>query len=157
MSLTTEDMAMIKGVLEQLHFYEHLSPGEVTALIEGFEKEDAPKGKTLITQGRPGEIFYILASGQVGVFLAGQLIDKRIATLGPNSFFGEMSLVDDEVRSASVVTDDDSVVYSLLRSTFSKVIMGNPMLGDIIRKTAQQRRHDTRDVEYKEWMGKMMK
>lgn len=157
MKLTNEDMATIKGVLEQLHFYEHLHPSEVQALIEGFEKENAPKGETLITQGKPGEVFYILASGQVGVFLKGQLIDKRIATLGPSSYFGEMSLVSDAVRSASVVTDEDSVVYTLLRSTFNKIIMANPTLSDMIRKTAQQRRMDTRDIEYKEWMGKMMK
>ncbi len=157
MKLTTEDVSVIRAVLEQLHFYEHLREDDVLALIEGFEKEAVPKGDTLITQGKPGEIFYILASGSVGIYLKGQLLDKQIATLGANSFFGEMSLVSEEVRSASVVTEEDSVVYTLLRSTFDKVIMANPDLAEMIRKTAHQRKNDTRDVEYKEWMGGQMK
>ena len=157
MKLTSEDVSAVRAVLEQLHFYEHFQPSEVEALVAGFEKEDAPKGETLITQGKAGEIFYILASGSVGIYLKGQLLDKKIATLGANSYFGEMSLVSDEVRSASVVTEEDSVVYTLLRSTFNKVIMANPNLADMIRKTASQRKSDTRNIEFKEWMGDKMR
>jgi CRP-like cAMP-binding protein len=53
-----------------------------------------------------------------------------------------------------VICEEDGVVFTLLRDTFRKVIMGNPRVGDMIRKTASERKSATHAIELGEWMGK---
>jgi CRP-like cAMP-binding protein len=156
MSLNQQDNATIRQVLEKLAFYQFLQPSELEKLVGGFEKSDIGKGDTLITQDKTGEIFYILASGTVGVYLKGKLMDKKIATLGADSFFGEMSLISDEPRSATVVCEEDGVVYTLLKKTFREVIMSNPHISEMVRKTASERKASTKSIEHSEWMGKKL-
>jgi len=157
MSLTQDDMTAIKAALEKLDFYSHLKPEEVQLLIAEFEKSEMKKGDVLITQGKGGSIFYIVASGMVGVYLKRALLDKRVAVLGPNSYFGEMSLISDEPRSASVICEADGVVYTLLRDTFRNIIMHNPYIADMVKKTAKERKDTNKAIEFQEFMGKSMR
>lgn len=156
MSLSEADIVAIKGALAQLPFHQFLRPGEEDKLIRGFEKSPMKKGEVLITQGRGGEIFYVLASGKVGVYLKGKLVDKQIATLVPPAFFGEMSLVSKEPRTASVICEEAGDVYTLLSTTFRDVILDNPHVADHIRRTAAERKAATKAIEYNEWMGKKL-
>jgi len=156
MSLDQHDLAVIRQVLEKLSFYQFLQPSELEKLVAGFEKSDIKKGDVLINQDKSGEIFYILAAGTVGVYLKGKLLGKKIATLGADSFFGEMSLISDEPRSATVMCEDDGVVYTLLKKTFREVILSNPAIAEMVRKTASDRKASTRSIEQAEWMGKKL-
>jgi CRP-like cAMP-binding protein len=152
--LAEGDARDVRRILQELDFYQFLSPAELAALIAGFEKTEIVKGETLITEGKSGEVFYILASGKVGVFLKSQMMDRRIATLEANSFFGEMSLLSEEPRSASVVCEEDGIAYTLSREVFLRVIMHNARLAELIRRTASSRKADTRSIEYSEWMAR---
>ena len=156
MSHTPEEVTAITAALSQLPFYGYLKPLELEKLVDGFEKAPMAKGEVLITQGKTGEIFYILGSGSVGVYLTGKLVDKQIALLEPPSYFGEMSLVSNEARTASVICESDGVVYTLLRETFRRVILDNPHVADHIRRTATERKAATKAIEYGEWMGRKM-
>lgn len=156
MSLSQQDRDEIKKVLAKLDWFSHLQPSELSSLLSGFEKANMVKGEVMITEGKTGEIFYIIDTGSVGIYLRRKLMDKQIATLGPGDFFGEMSLISDEPRSASVVCEEDGVAFTLLRSTFRKVIMANPIVGAMIRKAAATRRSETRAIEFSEMMGKGM-
>lgn len=147
MELTPEDVAQAREVLKGVSFYDHLQPSELEELLKGFEKTATRPGEVLITQGKTGEVFYILASGSVGVFQQGKLIDKKIATLGPNSFFGEMALLDHDVRTAHVIVEEPGFVFTLVRATFEGVLLRNPQLAAFIRKTAAARRSQLRDLE----------
>jgi CRP-like cAMP-binding protein len=157
MSLSQEDRDSIKEVLKKLDWYAHLQESELNSLLAGFEKATMVRDEHLITEGKTGEIFYIIATGSVGVFLKRKLVDKQVATLLAGEFFGEMSLISDEPRSASVVCLEDGLVYTLLRSTFRKIIMANPYIGDRMRKAAAERRSEDRAIEFGEWMGKGLK
>lgn len=157
MSLSPTDKETIKDVLRQLDWFEHLQASELKALLSGFDTADMVKGEVLITQGKTGETFYIIASGSVGVCLTGKLTERQIATLGAGEFFGEMSLISDAVRSASVICRESGVVYTLMRTTFRKVIMSNPFIGDTIRKVAAERRAEDHAIELSESMGKDMR
>ncbi len=156
MSLSQQDKEEVKKVLAKLDWYSHLQPSELSSLLAGFEKANMVKGEVMITEGKTGEIFYIIDTGAVGIYLKRKLMDKQIATLGAGEFFGEMSLISDEPRSASVICEDDGVVFTLLRSTFRKVIMANPTIGSMLRKAAADRRSETRAIEFSEMMGKGM-
>lgn len=157
MSLTPSDVTAIKAALEQLSFAASLKPEELNKLIQGFEKTPIRKGETLITQGKTGELFYVLAAGIVTVWLKGPYVDKLLATLKPPAFFGEMALLSNTPRTATVVCEADGEVFTLLRSTFRTLLMDNRQVAELIRRTAGERQAAIEAIEDQEWRDKRTK
>ena len=154
MEMAKEDQEKIAKVLKDIDFLQHMTPTETDKLIAGFEKSAMSFGDNLITQGKSGSIFYIIASGVVGVFRKRALLDKKIATLATGDFFGEMSLISDEPRSASVICEKNGEVFTLLRDTFRDVIMHNPHISQVMKDTAVKRQKDTHNIEMGEAIGR---
>jgi len=148
--LTPVDWEQLRKALKDLSFLQYLSMEETDKLVEAFEKAEMKKGEVLIEQGTIGGIFYIVASGSVGVYRKRAFFDKQIARLGPGSYFGEMALLSHQPRSATVACEEDGVVFTLLRDTFRDVILGNPHLSEMITRTATKRREELVDIEIEE-------
>ena len=72
----------------------------------------------IITQGDDGDTFYVLASGEVGI----RVNSVNVAHLDHNAAFGEMSLLKNEKRSATVVATVDCVCLSLQRDDFNRLL-----------------------------------
>jgi CRP-like cAMP-binding protein len=68
----------------------------------------------VITQGDVGDSYYILATGAADVFIDG----KKVNTVGPGEGFGEIALLRDVPRTATVKTTESSEVFALDRETF---------------------------------------
>jgi CRP/FNR family cyclic AMP-dependent transcriptional regulator len=77
-----------------------------------------PAGRVLIHQGKPGSEFFIIVSGKANVSARG----KRARTLGPGSGFGEMSLLDQGPRSATVTAQSDMYLLVLDSRSFFSLI-----------------------------------
>jgi CRP-like cAMP-binding protein len=72
------------------------------------------QGETIIREGEHDRQLFILVSGEVEVIKnLGKKKQRRVAIMGPYSYFGEMALIDDLARSASVVAMEDTEVLSL--------------------------------------------
>jgi CRP-like cAMP-binding protein len=84
-------------------------------------EEKARAGATLIAQGTPGELFYLIASGEVAVVNDGE----PVATLRPGDYFGEIALLHDVERTATCVARTDAVLYTLNRESFVAVVGGD--------------------------------
>jgi len=147
---TQDDIEKIGKALKAIDFLQHMTSEETLKLIVGFEKSTMRKGEILITQGKTGSIFYIIASGTVGVFLKRAWVDKKVATLGEGQFFGEVALINDEPRNASVICECDGEVFTLLRGTFQNVIMHNPHISEELKRVSHQRQVDTRNAQLDE-------
>jgi len=81
-------------------------------------------GEAIVKQGEPGESMYVLCSGTVAVVLEP---DKReVATIRPGGYFGEMSLLTGEPRSATVVARGEVVVLELTAEVFRHLGAGSP-------------------------------
>lgn len=84
-------------------------------------------GETIVRQGEHGETFYLVGSGEVAVRLRGRdSVERRVASLGPGKFFGEMSLLTGEPRSATVVAVQDAVLLAIDRDGFREALLSNP-------------------------------
>lgn len=144
MQLTSQEIASLRLVFKKISFLEHLKLNELDELIGHMDKRSFHKGETLIKQGETGETFYIIASGSVGIYKSKFLGKTQINTLGANSFFGEMSLIDNVPRNATVIGEEPGEVYYLPRDTFKKVLLNNPSIAELIKQTAEYRRAQNR-------------
>ena len=104
-----------------------------------------PKGHTIVEEGLSGDYMYILSEGQVKVTkLSGDGREKILQLLGPGDFFGEMSLLDNSVRSASVKTLSETRILALSRSDFLKELRHNP---DLAMAVIQELTHRVRQMD----------
>jgi CRP-like cAMP-binding protein len=77
--------------------------------------------EVVVTQGETGHEFYLIENGQVAVVMDG----RRLATLGRGDFFGEIALLRDVPRTATVTTLEPTVVLTLGREEFLAAMTGS--------------------------------
>ncbi len=95
-------------------------------------------GEHIVTEGAFDTDFYIIDRGRVQVFVAtaGQ---KAVAELGEGDFFGEMSLLTGEKRSASVVAKQETRLLKLNRDTMGRLLSEDAQLAEVLSKTLAER------------------
>jgi CRP-like cAMP-binding protein len=96
-----------------------------------------PPGEAIMEQGEPGDAFYAIGSGQADVLKDGQ----PIATLGPGQYFGEVALLEDVPRTASVVARTPMRVFRLDDQGFDAVVASSLRRGPIDRKPDRNMEH----------------
>ncbi len=82
--------------------------------------EQFEAGTRVINEGDAGDKFYLIRQGEVSVLRGSD--QEQVAILKEGDFFGEMALLLDQPRNASVVTNDDTVLYSLSQEQFKQAI-----------------------------------
>jgi CRP/FNR family cyclic AMP-dependent transcriptional regulator len=90
--------------LKRVPLFSDLSEVELARFTDVVREREYPKNSVILFEDDPGDALYIVASGQVKVVLIGE--DGReviLSVLSDGDFFGEMSLIDDEPRSAHVI------------------------------------------------------
>jgi CRP-like cAMP-binding protein len=93
---------------------EHLAARLVPLRVEA--------GSVVVREGDAGDRFYIVAEGDLDVMQDG----TRISELTPGGYFGEIALLRDVARTATVVARSDAVLYALDREDFLAAVTGHP-------------------------------
>ena len=96
---------------------------------------DVPAGHTFIREGEPGESFYAIVDGEVLVTAGG----KQIARLGPGDYVGEIALLRDVPRQASVSAVTDTLMLALEREPFLEAVTGSGRAAEVARSGVEQR------------------
>lgn len=108
-----------------------------------------PAGMNVMVSGAPGEVVYIILSGTVKVY-APQLdgTDVIVAILGPGDTVGELSIVDQAGRSASVVTLEDSQVMWMNQTDFQAALARMPVMAqNLMRILSNRVRSSTNQIQ----------
>ena len=95
--------------LKNVPIFSDLSDSDLTKIASKMIPREYEKGKMILLEESQGETFFIIKSGAVKV--TRQSDDGReviLAILGESDFFGEMSLLDGEGRSANIVSNEDA-------------------------------------------------
>lgn len=98
--------------------FRDISPGELDALLARLETLFVVPGERIIRQGEPGDRFYVLRSGRVEVERDGQIL----AELGPGEAFGEIALLLDVPRTATVTALQPTTLLALEAGDFRDVL-----------------------------------
>ena len=109
-------------LLRSVWLFERCTNKELSAIASVATPLDLPAGKELATQDRRGDEFFVIVSGKAEATRAG----VAIGTLGPGSFFGEMSLLEQLPRVATVTTTEPTTVLVLTARDFEEVVASMP-------------------------------
>jgi CRP-like cAMP-binding protein len=104
--------------LGRMSCFAHLETDELSELVERGEWVNFTPGETVVEQGTPGDAFYAISSGQVQVTQNG----TRVRTLGPGGHFGEIALLLDILRTATVRAVTPVRAFRLGREGFDELI-----------------------------------
>ena len=130
-------------VLKRVPLFNDLSEAEVSRFAEVTREREYPKNSVILFEDDPGDALYIVSTGQVKVVLIGE--DGReviLSVLGDGDFFGEMSLINDEPRSAHVIAMKDSQLLVLRRDDFQSRLEEQPKIAlKLLRVLVQRLRH----------------
>lgn len=122
--------------LKQIPFFSHLSDANIEVILNVFEAKNFKKGEEVIRQGDPGDGMYVIIFGDVDIEINGE----KVKTLGGNDFVGEMALIADEPRSATVrVTSDDLSTFFLSKEAFEKIKdeLGSEVKTEILKRVSE--------------------
>ncbi|KAL2159704.1 hypothetical protein VTH06DRAFT_2273 [Thermothelomyces fergusii] len=121
---------MYEGFLEEVPLLSSLTPYERSKIADALESQKFPAGHTIIREGDPGHSFYLLESGEAVAYRSGN--DTPVKHYKKGDFFGELALLNDAPRAASVVSQTEVKVARLGKSAFQRLL--GPVEG-IMRRT----------------------
>ena len=94
---------------------------ELQSLASSFKERTFSAGQTVATEGSGGVGFFVIEDGQAKVTRGGQ----EVATLGPGDYFGEIALIDEGARTASISAETDLHCYGLTSWEFRPLVEMN--------------------------------
>lgn len=129
----------ISELIERTRWADGFAPRELEALSRYFRACSAEKGQLVVQEGAREAHLCLIARGQVSIVKSSSDGEsKKISASGIGRTFGEMSLIDGEPRSASVVADESTVLLVLTREAFDQMIDDTPRLAvKILMKIAK--------------------
>lgn len=136
MENTFKRRRMYEAFLEEVNILSSLVPYERSKIADALESLTFHPGDTIIRQGDPGDNFYIIESGEAAVIKHG--IQEAVNKLGKGDYFGELALLNDAPRAATVRAITKMKVATLGKDGFQR------LLGPV---TEIMRRNDPRLVE----------
>jgi CRP/FNR family transcriptional regulator, cyclic AMP receptor protein len=115
--------------LSEIALFADLSAEQLQRLSELLRCKSFPAGKTIINAEQPGEAVYFILNGTVKIHLEqADGTDVLISILGAGDIVGEMSLLDNRIRSASVSTLESSDVLWMDRTAFQEALRTIPQI-----------------------------
>lgn len=126
---------LICEFLRKCPVFGHQSPSELTEIAQKMAYEKYPSREVIFHQGDPGDKFYLIREGQAEVLIAGPEGLKLVRTLEKGDIFGEMSLLNDQPRSATVRAVDEVELYVLGRDDFRAAIDRSVSFRDQLLRT----------------------
>lgn len=119
--------------------FSELPRAAFVSFIEDLETRRFDDGARIVREGEPGRAFYVLVSGRVRVEKASPAGPRRLAVLDEGAFFGEMALLDDGPRTASVVAEGPVEVLEIDRARLDALVARHPAVGKALRRFYEAR------------------
>jgi len=126
--------------LQSIPMLQSLDHDALAALADIFITERCPAGRDVFREGDPGDKFYIVARGTLTVWI--DTLDggeKQIRSMDDGDHFGEIALMEDTTRTATVRTSTDCIFLTLARDPFLKLLQREPKLRESFEEVVAER------------------
>jgi CRP/FNR family cyclic AMP-dependent transcriptional regulator len=132
--------------LSNVKMFSALNKKELTLIAKASDAVKVPAGTEVVTEGQLGHEFYLLLSGSASVRRNG----RKIATLGPGQYFGEMALLDRGPRSATIVIEEPAELLVIGQREFLAVLDQVPALAHklLVNMAVRLREADTKALSH---------
>lgn len=135
------ELGLLAHMLRKVEFFTPLTIGQIEKVLPTVMLYSYDKGETVFSQGQKGDAFYIVYRGSVEIRLRQWLVlSKTVATMKPGDFLGEIALISDEPRTATVVCAEPTLMFTLIAEDFKFVLHENPAAAEEMRKIAARRK-----------------
>ena len=132
--------AVSTTVLKSVPMFSSFSQDQLNALLTMIMRRAAPRGSAVMREGDAADCLYIVLSGRLKV-LMGEADGKEtiLSIIGPGEFFGEMSLIDDNPRSATVTAIESCELLAITRRDFRRCLVENSNLAMAVMRVLVRR------------------
>jgi len=129
---TSDQFSRLRKAVSSNFLFSHLATEQEKQVLGALQEKPIPKaGIKVIQQGDIGDYFYIVESGSFDIFVnpSGKIepgpdgLGNKVTTVGPGGSFGELALMYNAPRAATVVSDEPSTLWALDRVTFRRILM----------------------------------
>jgi CRP/FNR family cyclic AMP-dependent transcriptional regulator len=111
--------------LQHVPLFADLNTREVQKIARLFKERRFSKGETVVKEGSGGAAFFVIKSGEAAVFIGG----KERMTLKPSDYFGEIALIDEGTRMATIIASSELACYGLTYWDFRPLVEKNGVVG----------------------------
>jgi signal transduction histidine kinase len=126
-------------LLKKVYFFTDLTESELKKIANVCHKESVPTGGIVFLEGSAADKFYIVVSGAVEVWKDYNKSNaEMLAVHGPGHMFGEMALIDDKPRSATIASGAPSVLLHIRRNDFQKIIKENASIALSVMRSVSE-------------------
>jgi CRP-like cAMP-binding protein len=132
-------MSMTTDQLSRVPIFKDVPKKSLERLARIARERKFAAGEVILKEGDEGVGFFLVTSGNVDVTRGG----AKLNTLGPNDFFGEMALLDNHRRSATVTANGPVSTYAMLRSEFVAELESSSELAIHLLSAMSRRLRDT--------------
>jgi CRP/FNR family transcriptional regulator, cyclic AMP receptor protein len=122
-------------LLQRVPLFADFERGELERLARSFKQRTFEAGSTVAGEGRTGAGFFVIETGEASVSVHG----AERAKLGPGDYFGEIALIDDGARSATVTADSELRCYGLTSWEFRPLVESHASIAWKLLETMAKR------------------
>ena len=127
-------------LLRKVPIFAPLEEKEIEKLATASTRRVFAPGEAIVRKGQEGGSMYVIVRGSVSVQVPGPGGPATINNLRTNQFFGEMSLLTGQPRTANVIADEETDVLQIRKSALKPIFEANPELLDTISEIVGERR-----------------
>lgn len=125
-------------LIQRVPLFTGLEKRDLQGLASSMKERTYKEGDTIASEGQSGVGFFIIDDGQASVTVGGQ----ERATLGPGDYFGEVALIDDGARTATVTAKSDLRCYGITSWEFRPLVEENAGIAWKLLETMAKRLRD---------------
>jgi CRP-like cAMP-binding protein len=122
--------------LKGVPFFSSMSKKDLAAVAQQTDEIGVAAGKVLAREGDFGDEFFVIDSGTAEVTRGGE----RLAELGAGDFFGEMALIEEDRRNATVTATSPMSLVVMTRASFRALDRSMPQVHAMVAKAIAERR-----------------
>ena len=128
-------MAAPVDLIRSVPLFADLDRRELQSVASSFKERRFAPGETVLGEGETRNRFFVIGEGEATVSAGGQ----ERATLGPGNYFGEIALIDEGARTATVTAASDLVAYSMTAWEFRPFVESNASIAWKLLQTVAKR------------------
>jgi hypothetical protein len=129
--------------LESVPLFSGVPKDELVSLLTSVEPVRVAAGGTAVREGEAGDSLYLVVQGTLSVTTAGDGASVEVGRLGPGDFFGEVSLLTEKPRTATVTAVTDAELLRLGRDTVAELRRRHPEIEASLREFHRRRAERT--------------